>query len=77
MSTGDYQGYLDRFEDTARRTGKARKRLDEEHFLELYAEYERLLQRVDPGDIQLDEWKRLEELRFVLILKDEEEGEVL
>lgn len=68
-SPGDYQDYLARYEPFA---GK-RKRLDTEEFARLHDEYTRLLRRTDPDDIQLDEWKRLDELRFLLVTSDEDE----
>lgn len=62
--SGVYELYL------ARHGGirSARKRLDREEFDRLNEEYEHLLRRMDPADIQLDEWKRLDELQFLLVL---------
>ena len=72
MPTSDpYQDYLDRLSEV----GAGHKRLTEDEFGALDSEYERLILRMDPDDIQLDEWKRAEELRFLLILADDEEDE--
>lgn len=68
-----YAAYLARHEDLISHGGGARKLLSEEEFARLNHEYERLLARMDPDDIQLDEWKRAEELRFLLIIQEEEE----
>lgn len=67
--SAQYEEYLQRFEQVR----SQRKKLDPEAFAELLHEYDRLLARMDPDDIQLDEWKRVEELRFLLILPDEDE----
>ena len=69
--TEDYQAYLERFESTP---GK-RKKLDPPDFERLTEENERLKRMMDPDDILLDEWKRIEELRFLLILSEDEEEE--
>ena len=61
--TAEYQDYRARYEEIEGR----RKKLDEDEFHGLNDEYKRLCRAVDPADIQLDEWKRLEELRFLLI----------
>lgn len=70
-STEDYQNYLARHAPF----GNTRKLLDAGEFGRLHDEYQRLLRRLDPDDIQLDEWKRLDELRFLLILSEEGEEE--
>lgn len=62
-----YEDYLERLADV-----HGRKRLDPETFDALSEEYGRLVSRIDPDDIQLDEWKRFEELRFLLIVEEEE-----
>jgi hypothetical protein len=67
---------LDSHEDYLKRhaeLGARRKRLAPDEYARLYDEYERLVRRMDPADIQLDEWKRYEELRFLLIVEDEDE----
>ncbi len=69
---GDYADYLRRREELTPATRNARRLLEPEKFVELWGEYKRLLARWDPADIQLDEWKRMEELRFVLALPDDE-----
>ncbi|GEM_PF-4580536 len=69
MSPDDYTAYLARHAEV----GGRRKRLDGPGFERLRREYERLLATMDPADIQLDEWKRIEELRFLLILEDADE----
>jgi len=74
MSEGDFEVYLERYAELERRGGR-RKQLDRERFDELQAEHSRLVARMDPDDIQLDEWKRVEELRFLLILEEDEEEE--
>lgn len=66
-----YEDYLDRWEEVRGR----RKKLTPEAYEDLAFEYQRLLARMDPDDIQLDEWKRAEELRFLLILPPEEEDD--
>lgn len=66
-----YQEYLARWGGVRGQ----RKKLDPERFEELAFEYERLTARMDPADIQLDEWKRAEELRFLLVLPADDEGE--
>lgn len=66
-----YKDYLARWEEVHGR----RKKLTPEVYEDLAFEYERLLARMDPDDIQLDEWKRVEELRFLLILPPEEDEE--
>lgn len=66
-----YDEYLARWESVHGR----RKKLTPEAYGDLAFEYERLLARMDPEDIQLDEWKRVEELRFLLILPSEEDEE--
>ena len=66
----------DRYEDYLDRHGhirSERKKLDRQEFERLSGEYERLLRRIDPDDIHLDEWKRTEELRFLLIESAEED----
>lgn len=65
----DYQSYLERH----REVGGRRKRLDEAEFDRLGAEFDRLELGMDPDDVLLDEWKRIEELRFLLILSDDED----
>lgn len=67
-----YEDYLERWQEVRGQ----RKKLDRDRFEELEHEYERLVARMDPADIQLDEWKRAEELRFLLVLPaDDDEGE--
>ena len=67
----DYLEYLARH----KQAGIGRKKLDEPRFVELAEELDRLVRRIDPDDIQLDEWKRGDELRFLLIVEDEEDNE--
>ncbi len=69
MSGSGYAEYLARYEQLA----GGRKKLDPDQFERLSKEHDRLIRRMDPADIQLDEWKRLEELRFLLILTGDEE----
>lgn len=64
-----YEDYLARWAEVQGR----RKKLTPEVYEDLAFEYRRLLARMDPDDIQLDEWKRVEELRFLLILPPEED----
>lgn len=72
-TSGDaYEDYLRRFEELRLHHAGARKRLDRERHRELLEEHGRLLARIDPDDVQLDEWKRLEELRFLLVLPDDD-----
>lgn len=66
-----YEDYLQRW--TASRG--QRKKLSLEDHNRLSYEYVRLVARMDPDDIQLDEWKRAEELRFLLVLPSEGEDE--
>lgn len=66
-----YQEYLERLEEAV----GARRRLEAAEFDELLHEFERLELRIDPDDIQLDEWKRVEELRFLLLLGSEDEDD--
>ncbi len=68
-----FEHYLARWTDS----GGRRKKLTPEEHAELDHEYERLLARMDPSDIQLDEWKRVEELRFLLIRTGDESDEEL
>lgn len=65
----DYLEYLERH----KAGGAGRKEMDQVRFAELSEEYERLMRRIDPHDIQLDEWKRGDELRFLLILHEDED----
>jgi Na+-transporting NADH:ubiquinone oxidoreductase subunit NqrF len=64
-----YEEYLSRWSGTR----GERKKLTQDDYEQLTFEYERLTARMDPEDIQLDEWKRLEELRFLLLLPSEDE----
>lgn len=68
-----YPSYLGRWAGH----GGRRKQLSPGEHAELSHEYERLLARMDPEDIQLDEWKRVEELRFLLVRPgdEDEDGE--
>lgn len=75
MREGEFEAYLERCADLERRGGGKRKRLERGRFEELRDEHERLVRRMDPDDIQLDEWKRVEELRFLLILEEDETEE--
>ena len=75
MENPQYTAYLDRYEEAAKLAGRGRKQLDEAAFERLNSEHQRLLARLDPDDIQLDEWKRLEELRFLLLIEEETEEE--
>jgi hypothetical protein len=68
---GDFEAYLDRHGRV-----RGRKRLMPEEFERLKHEYARLKARLDPRDIQLDEWKRMDELRFLLVLPDEDDEEI-
>ena len=65
----DYQNYLRR----AAAAGAGRTRLAPDHCARLMDEYTRLLRSTDPADVQLDEWKRFEELRFLLVIDDDED----
>lgn len=71
MTDDSYADYIERWTSAEARAG-GRRRLDAERFAELREEYERLVRRIDPDDIQLDEWKRYEELRFLLLVDDED-----
>ncbi len=73
MPACGYEDYLARYEAASRLADRARKRLAPEDHERLSREYERLLARMDPDDIQLDEWKRAEELRFLLLIGGEEQ----
>jgi Na+-transporting NADH:ubiquinone oxidoreductase subunit NqrF len=66
-----YEEYLSRWEGAR----GERKKLTQDDYEQLTFEFERLTARMDPDDIQLDEWKRLEELRFLLLLPSEDEEE--
>jgi hypothetical protein len=65
----NYEEYLARWKEVRGQ----RKQLSADRYADLAFEYGRLLARMDPDDIQLDEWKRVEELRFLLILPAEED----
>ena len=65
----DYAEYLTRHSETR----GTRKKLGREDYNRLSKERRRLIARMDPDDIQLDEWKRREELDFLLILSAEDE----
>lgn len=69
----EYAAYRERRAESERRGAGGRKLLSGEEFARLAHEYERLIARMDPDDIQLDEWKRAEELRFLLLIEEEEE----
>ena len=73
MTAGDeYARYLSRLGEIR----GERKRLAREEFERLAEEHARLKARMDPADIQLDEWKRFEELCFLLAVdEDDEESE--
>lgn len=66
-----YEEYLERLAEAA----GSRRRLEIAEFGELLHEFERLELRIDPDDIQLDEWKRVEELRFLLVLGSEDDDD--
>ncbi len=71
LEDDNYEEYLARWEEVRGQ----RKQLTAERYENLAFEYARLLARMDPDDIQLDEWKRMEELRFLLILPAEDDEE--
>ena len=68
-SQGDYERYLARLGEIR----GARKQLLREDFERLSEERARLKARMDPADIQLDEWKRYEELCFLLAVPEDDE----
>ena len=66
----EFRAYQARFELTP----AGHKELDQGQFEQLHDEHQRLRRRWDPDDIQLDEWKRMDELLYLLLLNEEDEA---